>query len=686
MHPHLPILLALPAVLLARPSRADEGMWTFDAIPKAKIAKYGTPPTQAWLDRVRLSSVRLAFGCSGSFVSGQGLVLTNHHCAFGCIQHLSSEKRDLVRDGFYAEKAGQEEKCPNLEVNRLEAITDVTEQVMAATEGKTGEAFNDAKKAKIASLEKACASSDAERCDVVSLYQGGRFALYRYKRFSDVRLVMAPELSAAFFGGDPDNFNFPRYNLDFSFLRVYGDDGKPLSVKHYLPWNQEGPEADELVYVTGHPGRTQRLLTVAQLAHERDVNLPETLVTLAEIRGRLYGLAQQDEEAARIAKSSSFRIENGFKALTGRRQALADPSFFGKLADQEAQLRKRVSEKPKLAAMVGDAWGEIERAVKAKANMRYAVAYRVAPRGYGSQLFGFARDLVRHAAESKKPNAERLPEYTDARLPQLKAKLQSEAPVYPRLEKTWLAFSFDKMRRLLGPDDAFVQAALGKDAPEALAEKLVEGTKLADPAVRAKLFEGGEAAIRASEDPMIRFALKLDPQARATRKTYEDEVESVIERASERIAKARFAILGTEVYPDATFSLRLSYGKVAAFPHLGQSVEPFTTFAGLYARGTGQAPFEVAPSLTKARSKLDMTQRMNFVSTNDIIGGNSGSPVIDAEGKLVGLVFDGNIYSLGGAYGFDMRVNRAVSVHAGAIAEALRAAYGAERIATELGF
>lgn len=679
------VLLILPGLLLPHAALADEGMWTFDAIPKEKIARYGEPPSSAWLDRVRSASVRLAFGCSGSFVSPDGLVLTNHHCAFGCIQQLSTKERDLVKNGFYAKRAKDEQKCPNFEVNRLEEITDVTTEVMGATKGKRGEAFNAAKKAKIATLEKACTTSDDERCDVVSLYQGGRFALYRYKRFSDVRLVMAPEISAAFFGGDPDNFNFPRYNLDFSFLRVYAKNGKPISTKHYLPWKKEGPDAGELVYVTGHPGRTQRLLTVSQLAHQRDVNLPETLKYLGEIRGRLYGLSQQDKEAARVAKSSLFRVENGFKALTGRRQALADPSFFSRLSEGESRLRKAVAQDPKLARMVGNAWDEIERAVKTGADMRYSVAYSEPRSAYGSRLYGFARDLVRYAAESQKPNAKRLPEYAEARLPRLKSGLQSLAPVYPRVERTWLAFNFDKMRRLLGPDDAFVKAALGKDAPEALAEKLVTGTELDDPKVRAQLFEGGAPAINESDDPMIRFALKLDPYGRAVRKRYEDEVKSVIERASERIAKARFAVLGTEVYPDATFSLRLSFGTVRGFPHLGKKVEPFTTFAGLYDRATGQAPFEVAPTLVRAKSKLNLGQRMNFVSTNDIIGGNSGSPIVDQDGKLVGLVFDGNIYSLGGAYGFDMRVNRAVSVHAGAIAEVLVNAYGATRVVKELG-
>lgn len=674
----------LTALFQAQAATADEGMWTFDAVPVDKIARYGTSPNAEWLDRVRLSSARLAFGCSASFVSSTGLVLTNHHCAHSCIQQLSTKKEDLVENGFYAEQIADERKCPNFEVNRLEAITDVTSKIFKATEGKSGEAFNAAKKAEIAALEKACATSEEERCDVVKLYQGGRFALYRYKRFSDVRLVMAPEISAAFFGGDPDNFNFPRYNLDFTFLRVYGKDGKPLTVEHYLPWNAKGPESGELVYVSGHPGQTQRLLTIAQLAYQRDTYLPETLKSLGELRGRLYGLSQVNEESARIAKSASFYIENAFKAMTGRRQALVEPSFFSALEKQEAVLKDAVSKSPELTKTVGDAWGDIERAVQIEANMRYAMTYKDARRGYGSSLYGFARTLVRYAAEREKPNKERLPEYAEARLPELKARLQSQAPIYPQLEKTMLTFSFDKMRRLLGPDDEFVKLALGEDSPEMLSAKLVDGSKLNDPKIRAQLFEGGMKAIRESQDPMIRFALKLDPYARATRKRYEDEVKSVVERASERIAKARFEVFGTDAYPDATFSLRLSYGTVAGFPHLGQSVEPFTTYDGLYERATGQDPFKIAPALQKAKNKLNLKQRMNFVSTNDIIGGNSGSPVINRQGHLVGLIFDGNIYSLGGAYGFDQRVNRAVSVHAGAIVEALNHAYDAKRIAKEL--
>lgn len=677
-------LLWLALLVTPGLARADEGMWTFDDFPAARVKEaYGAAPDAAWLERVRLSSVRLGNGCSGSFVSDEGLVLTNHHCALGCVQQLSTKRLNLVEAGFSARRRGDERRCPGLEINQLTKITDVTERVFAALEGKSQKAFADAKKATIAEIEKACATSEAVRCDVVSLYRGGRYHLYEYRRYDDVRLAFAPPLASAFFGGDPDNFEFPRYNLDFAFLRAY-EGNKPVKTPHFLKWRAEGPKAGELVFVSGHPGSTERQLTAAQLAYQRDYALPELLMTLSELRGYLSQFSLQSKESARTAKSLLFRMENAYKAFSGRRLALVDDAFFAEKAQAEAELQRKVAADPKLRAQVGDAWGEIARAQRVAQDMRFDLRHMEPGRAYFSRLFGYARTLVRWAEERDKPDGERLPGYTEAKRPQLEAGLFAPRPVYPELEILVLTFAFDKMRRELGPDHEFVKAVLQKRSPRSLAEHVVRGSKLADPKVRRRLFGAKDAAILGSKDPMIQLAKVIDPFGRRVEARYENEVESVITKAAERIAAARFALYGTEVYPDATFSLRLSYGTVKGFSHLGATVEPFTTYAGLYARATGEPPFALPKAFEKAKGRIDMDQRLNLVTTNDIIGGNSGSPLIDADGQLVGLVFDGNIYSLGGAYGFDPRVNRTVAVHAGGLLHALERVWRAERLVNEL--
>jgi len=659
-------------------------MWTFDDFPAEKVeASYGFSPSAEWLEHVRLSSVRTGRGCSGSFVSKDGLILTNHHCIHTCIQQLSTKRSDLVEAGFFAARTKDERRCPNFEISQLVEIGDVTDKVLAATKGKTGEAYTNAKKAVVAQIEGACTTSDKVRCDVVSLYRGGRYHLYTYRRYQDVRLVFAPEVGVAFFGGDPDNFNFPRYNLDFGLLRAF-DDGKPAKVQHHLQWSKKGPDEGSLVFVSGHPGSTQRLLTVAQLAYQRDTALPERLMSLAELRGRLHEMGRRSAENERIARRTLLGVENGFKALKGRREALADSAFFAKKARAEESLQAKVKADPKLSKQVGDAWGEIARAQAKARDMRYDLRYQEYHRGFGSRLLRIAHTLVRWSDEKSKPNAERLPEFGQARSARVKASLFSKAPIYPQLEVTMLAFSLEQLRRDLGPDHAFVREVLGKYSPQRLAERLVKGTRLAKVEQRKTLYEADAKTLQASKDPMIQLARVLDRHGRVVRKKYETEVESVITRASERIAAARFALLGLSVYPDATSSLRLSYGTVAGFEHLGQEVTPFTHFAGLEARVTGQAPFALPKKFKARRSKISGSQPLNFVTTNDIIGGNSGSPIINEAGDLVGLVFDGNIYSLGGAYGFDERINRTVAVHSGAIIEALDKVYGAQRLVEEL--
>ncbi|MBX5481525.1 MAG: S46 family peptidase [Myxococcaceae bacterium] len=678
-------LLIVTALVLSAAASADEGMWTFNNFPSAKVKKAsGFAPSQAWLDDVRLSSARLAGGCSASFVSPDGLVLTNHHCARRCIDELSTAKTNFIANGFYAKTLADELRCPAVEVNQLLDITDVTERVTRATRGLSGEAFEAAQKAELAKIEKECAQGDEVRCDVVTLYQGGQYQLYRYARFQDVRLVFAPEEAIAFFGGDPDNFEFPRYDLDVSFLRVYKD-GKPAKTDHYFRWSKAGAAEGELTFVSGNPGKTSRLDTIAELEYARDWALPERLMYLAELRGLLMGFQKRGPEQTRISNNVKFGVENSLKALRGRREALVDPTLFAQKVAEEKALQSKVNQNPRRKKLYGTAWAEIEKAVEQEKNIRKELTWLERSAGTGSDLFRIARTLLRASEELPKPNAERLQEYTDARLPSLKQSLFSPAPIYPELETELVAFYLEKLRQVLGPDHPAVKAVLGKESPEALAKKVVAGTKLADVKQRQALFDGGAKAVAASGDPMIDLVRRLDPAARAVRKQYEDQIESVMRKNAELIARARFELYGTSVYPDATFSPRLSYGSVKGYVEDGKPVPPFTRMGGTFERATGEEPFALPKSWLAAKTKLNLDTPMNFVTTNDIIGGNSGSPVINKNAEIVGLIFDGNIQSLGGEYGFDEKTNRAVAVHSAAILEALRTIYGADRLVKEIG-
>lgn len=672
--------------LVASPLQAAEGMWTLDNLPTAALqAEYGFTPDPAFVDRAMQASVRLAGGCSGSFVSPQGLVLTNHHCVVSCIQELSSPEEDLIQNGFTARTRAEERACPAVELNQLQAITDVTEEVREATQGKTGAAFTRARNSVRAKLESACldGQSAERRCDVVELYNGGRYHLYRYARYQDVRLVFAPEYASGFFGGDPDNFNFPRYNLDMALLRAYHK-GKPVKSGTYFPFQAQGAAEGELAFVIGHPGSTQRLRTLAQLERERDVDLREQLLYLAELRGVLLQYSSEGGEPARLAATDLTRIENSYKVLSGRLTALADPVFFGrKQADAEALRAALADDAETLASL------QAAEAAIAEAQQRYrelARPYQLIENagGFRGDYFRLARSLVRAAAEREKPDGERLRGYTEAERPQLEQRVLSKAPIDAGYEAVQLGWSLIKLREQLGPDDPFVRLVLGKEAPREVARRLTAKTRLGDPAFRKALWEGGSKAIAASSDPFIQLARAVDMPARELRKRYEDEVESVEKRHAETLAALRFQAFGTGVYPDATFTLRLSYGEVAGWEENGQAIPPFTDFAGLYARATGADPFRLAPSWVAAKERLPLDTPFNFVSTHDIIGGNSGSPVINRAGALVGLAFDGNIHSLGGAYGYDGRMNRAVSVHAGAMLEALRTVYGAAHLVDEL--
>jgi Peptidase S46 len=679
-----PTLLAV--LVSASALRAEEGMWTFDNFPSTRVQKtYGFSPDKSWLDHVRLSSVRLAAGCSGSFVSPDGLVMTNHHCARRCIQDLSTPQQDLTAGGFYAKSPAEERTCPRMEINQLIGIEDVTRRVQGVTRGLSGAAFLRAQTGEFARIEKACQTSDKLRCEVVTLYHGGQYHLYTYRRWKkDVRLVFAPEESIAFFGGDPDNFNFPRYDLDVAFLRVY-DDGKALQTPDYFTWSEGGPRDGDLTFVSGNPGKTSRLLTVAQLASLRDEMVPLKLTRLAQERGWVAQFAERGGEERRISRATLFGVENSYKAWFGRRDALLDPAFFASKVKAEQALRARVAKVPALQKEVGGAWDAIAQATKTEEKLERETTWIRSENKYFSELFGIARNLVWGVTERQKPDIERYREFTDARLPATELVTFSKAPIYPELEVELLSLGLTKMREELGADHPYVKKVLGKDSPRQLATRLVKGTKLYDVGLRRSLWNGGPEAIAASEDPMIVFVRRLDPDMRGARKAYEDQVESVVRKNSELIAKARFQLEGTSHCPDATFTARLSYGSVRGWTQEdGSQVPPFTELGGAFTRATGEPPFDLPASWLKAKDRLTLTTPFDFVTTNDIIGGNSGSPVINRNAEIVGLVFDGNLPSLGGDYGFDMRNNRTVAVDSRALTETLRVVYGADRLVQEI--
>jgi hypothetical protein len=680
------IALGLGAVALCLSSTAafaDEGMWTFDNFPAATIkAKYGVAIDRKWLDHLRAASVRLP-GCSASIVSKDGLVLTNHHCVRTCAQNLSTGKVNYVEDGFFARDRKDEKLCPGMTAEILSKSDDVTDRVIKAGEGKTGAAYIKARDAAIAGIEKeACADKgDKYRCQVLDFYQGGQYKLYTYRRYKDLRLVAAPEEAMAFFGGDPDNFNFPRYDLDFSFVRLY-ENGKPVSTPDHLTWDAMPPKAGEAIFVSGNPGTTQRLMTAAELQNLRDHTLPEALVLLSELRGLVIRFSAESPEHERIAKSLLFGVENSFKALTGRQKALIESNVIADKRKEDLALKAKVDADAGLKTEIGDPWTDIAKAI-AVANVLRDRYGQMEGGPTGSTLYGYAEALVRAAGEREKPNGERLPGYTDTDLPLIEKRLLDARPVDPELEQMTLTFWLTKLREKLTADAEGTKIFLGKDSPETLAARLVK-TKLGDPAVRKALWEGGEKAIAESDDPMIVYYRKVEPAARAILKEYRERVSAVLGPAKEKVAKARFALYGTGIYPDANFSLRLSYGKVAGWLEGETEVAPFTYLGGLWDRATGQDPFVLPPRWVDARKTVDENQVLDFATTNDIIGGNSGSPMITADLKVVGAAFDGNIHSLGGAFFFDETNNRTIGVSTVAILEALRNIYKADYLVKEL--
>lgn len=684
-HGHSAIAALLFTAAAATPLRAEEGMWTFDAFPAGQVRqKYGWAPDQAWLDKVQAAAVRLTGGCSASFVSPEGLTLTNHHCVIGCVQDLSTANNDLVANGFTAVSRDQERLCPGQQAEVVTAITDVTPRVQSAIGGATGSALVQARDAAIATIEgESCSDPQRERCQVVTLYGGGQYKLYRYRKYSDVRLAWAPEAQAANFGGDPDNFNFPRYGLDAAFLRVY-ENGRPAATPAHLDWNGRAPVAGEPAFIVGNPGSTQRLFTQSQFELRRDVVFPVLVPMFSEFRGRLIASMQGDAERTRTGDDQLQGIENAYKVYIGQWRALRDPEFFGRLATAEANLRSSVAADAALRQEIGDPWGEVAAANRRNREMYLDYMLLESGAGFQSSLYAYAEQLVRAAREKEKPDASRLPGYSASRLPLLEKQLTDEAPVYPWLEELNLAFWLSKTREYLGTDDPRVKQLLGRESPEALAKRLVSGSRLADPAERKRLWEGGLRAIRQSDDPLIKFALIGEELGRAQLERYRAEVEAPITAAQSRLAKARFAAYGDTLYPDATFTLRISYGSVQGWNERGRDVEPFTRFGGLFERATGADPYDVAPKILAAARRIDKQTVFDFTTNNDIIGGNSGSPIVARDGSVIGAAFDGNIHSIGNAYGFDPRISRTIGVSTAAVEEVLAKVYNGEALLREL--
>ena len=676
--------VTLGAALLCPAVPADEGMWTFDNPPVKQLReKYNFTPTQQWLDHLRLSCVRLNDGGSGSFVSPHGLLLTNHHVARGQLQKNSSAEHDYIRDGFFAATPDQEMKSQDLEVNVLASYENVTDRVNAATKGAkdTEEEFAK-RKAVIAEIQKESTEKTGFRSDVVTLYRGGEYWLYRYKKYTDVRLVFAPEQQAAFYGGDPDNFTYPRYDLDMALYRVY-ENGKPIESKHYLKWNPQGAGDGELVFVSGHPGSTQRSDTYSYLVFDRDMVTPIIIRVLKRRIATLRDYSARGPEQTRQAASQIFGLENSLKVFIGRLEGLQDKNLMEKKRKEEEEFRAKVDANPEWKKEYGKAWDGIAEAIE-KAKPRVKEQFF---RSADSQLAGLAVTLVTYVTEIKKPDGERLEGFHDSQLESMKLRLFSPAPIYPEMEIARMTSALEADVQELGPNDAWIKAVLDGRMPKDAATEMISGTKMGDAAFRKSLAEGGQVAVDASTDPLIAMARRIDPIRREQIQWFEKNVQSVEERAGEELGKARFAVYGKNTYPDATFTLRLSYGQVMGYPMNGTKAPYKTTMYGLYDRAASfdyKVPFDLPKRYVEGREKLDLSTPFNFVTTNDIIGGNSGSPVVNRNGDIVGLIFDGNIQSLVGDFVYDSYENRAVAVHTAAMTEALKKLYGAQKLVDEL--
>ena len=680
------LLVTLAALCVGTATRADEGMWLYSAPPRAQIkAKYGFDLTDTWLDHVRLSSVRFNSGGSASFVSRDGLVITNHHVAADSIQKMGSQEHNYLRDGFYAKTASEEIKCNDLEVNVLQSIENVTARINAAVPANlSGAEAALARRKIIAEVEKESRDKTGLRSDVVTLYQGGAYHLYRFKRYTDIRLVFAPEAQIAFFGGDPDNFEFPRYDLDVCFFRVY-ENNQPVQSTHYLKWSDRGAADNELVFVSGHPGRTSRLLTTPELAYLRDNQFPDQLATLKRREVLLSSWSARSQENNRRAREDLFGIQNSRKVRDGGLAALQDPTFFGAKVAAEKALKQKLADSPNGAEALA-AFDRIAAAQKSIALIANRQRLLEGAGGFNADSFSLARRLLRAGDERPKPNGERLAEFAEARRESFELMLFTDKPIYADYEIISLADSLTYLAANLGADDPLVLAVLAGKSPRARAAELINTTQVRDVAFRKKLYTDGAAAVTAAHDPMIEVARLIDTEARALRKIVEAQTE-IKQQAQALIGKARFALEGANTYPDATFTLRLSYGTVKGYEENGASVAPMTTFAGLYARSAEQdnkSPFDLPPRWVAKKSALDLNVPFNFVSTNDIIGGNSGSPIVNQKAEFVGIIFDGNIQSLSADFGYDDKQSRALSVHSAGILEALKKVYEVPALVSEL--
>jgi hypothetical protein len=686
---HGVILMIATTCLSPLGASADEGMWLFNDPPKQLLKdRHSFTAGDDWYLHLQRASVRFNSGGSGSFVSADGLVMTNHHVGVDGLQKLSTKERDLVELGFYAKTLAEEVRCMDLELNVLQSIEDVTARINAAvTTGMSPAEANQARRAVMNTVEKESLDATGLRSDVVTLYHGGLYHLYRFKKYTDVRLVFAPEKKIAFFGGDPDNFEFPRYDLDICFFRAYEND-KPAKIEHYLAWSPRGAGDGELIFVSGHPGRTDRLDTMAHIEFLRDRVFPNTMRKLFRREVILTAYSGESRESARRAQDDLFGIQNSRKARLGMLAGLQDPAIMGRKLTEEQKLRQAVQENAsKLKEPIGDPWSDVAEILKVWDSIYDDLDLIENGAAFNSKLFGIARTLVRLADESAVPNAERLREYRESNLESLKFELFSEAPIYDDLEMVTLADSLSMLVEMKGTADPLVQKILAGKSPREQAARLIAGSKLQSVEARKELGQMAPDAIRKSDDAMIQLALLVDAPARALRKTYEEQVQEPLRQAYARLADARFAMYGTAVYPDATFTLRLAFGLVKGYEEGGRQIPPWTIMAGAYERAQEQGnqfPFELPQRWLKRKGKLDLDTPFNFVSTADIIGGNSGSPVVNREGELVGIIFDGNIQSLILDFIFTEEQARAVSVHSAAILEALRKVYSADRIVKEL--
>ncbi len=672
--------------MLTTTARCDEGMWLYSAPPRDAIkATYGFDLTDAWLQHLMRSSVRFNSGGSGSFVSADGLVITNHHVGADDLQKLSDETHNYLKSGFYATTQADEKKCVDLELNVLQSIEDVTARVNAAVPaGAVGEAAANARRAIFAAIEKESLDKTGLRSDVVTLYQGGAYHLYRFKRYTDIRLVFAPEQQIAFFGGDPDNFEYPRYDLDVCLFRVY-ENGQPAKISDYLKFSQAGTKEGDLTFVSGHPGRTERQFTMAELAFVRDTQYPYVVDRLKRLEVLLSNWSARGTENARRARDLLFSVQNSRKAYDGMQAGLYTPSIMDTKAADERAFQEQVKAKPDGAA-VTKAYDSIASAVQSQAQSYQR--YRILEGGHAfvSDSFGIARTLLRAAEERPKPNGERLREYADARRESFELELFSDKPIYTDLEILTLSDALTFLAERFGYDDALVQKVLAGKSPRERAAQLINDTKVRDVAFRRKLYEGGAAAVQAANDPMIELARLVDPEARSLRKQWEANDETR-QQGHGAIEKAHFALEGPTRAPDATFTLRLSYGPVKGYDEAGKHIEPYTKLSGLYERNAAQGnrePFDLPQRWVDKKSSLDLQTPMNFVNTADIIGGNSGSPVVNTAGEFVGIIFDGNLQSLVLNFAYEDKQARAVSVDCRAILEALRKVYGVNALADEL--